>query len=162
MDCAVGMAPSVGLIKTPEDHSEDLLVHSLRPLDILVVNHALRVKEGHYHHLGSGNVAPGNESFGFSLPEPFFVVHVHVGVPGVHPALIHGDKVPEDPWVLTHEPGEEIAHITAALFVCICEDCRHKTGAFLFEFKVFFEYPVHSTGTQSGPQTDLPDGHPSV
>ncbi len=56
-DTAVRASPCVGSIKTPQNSSKCLLVHSLWLLDEFVVDHAPAVEESQDHHLGSCNGA---------------------------------------------------------------------------------------------------------
>ncbi len=143
MDSAVWSPSLVGCVKPVKDGSEHLLVHCLRPLNILKVDQTLTVKKRDQHDLPSCQSMPWNLGVRLFCTQPVLVVDSHCWIPHIYPGLIHGDDVPEHSWVLSHQSAEEVANIPASLLVCICEYCEHKCGASLLQLEILLQNSVH-------------------
>ncbi len=61
-----------------------------------------------------------------------------------------------------HQPGEEIAYITAALFVPVSEDCRDKSCTSFAQLQIFSDDPLNGAGGKSTLDGDLLQGYPVV
>ena len=157
MDSVPGSAPLISCIEAPEDVAEHMLIDSLGPLDVLIINHASAVKECEYHHFGCSQSAPWCLGSGLPLPQPFHAVDPLVRVPGVHPRLIHGYCILEYSQTLRSQPCEEITHILAALLVGLCQHGWDKCGTPFGQFQVLLQDPLDGGGCQPGLSCHSPD-----